>query len=75
MRAALVKSLVLDKRRELGALSNDELQFKADRDEHGKPILAEGQRVMVRAGVAKLLKLEREFAVIAPDRHPKMLIV
>lgn len=75
MRAALVKSLVLDKRRELGALSNEELQFKADRDEHGKPILAEGQRVMVRAGVAKLLKLEREFAVIAPDRHPKMLIV
>jgi hypothetical protein len=37
MKAGLVKSLVLDKRRELGALPNEELQFKADRDEHGSP--------------------------------------
>ena len=36
MNAGLVKSLVLDKRRELGALPNEELQFKADRDEHGQ---------------------------------------
>lgn len=41
MKSGLVKSLVLDKRRELGALSNEELQFKADRDEHGRPILSE----------------------------------
>ena len=75
MRAGLVKSLVLDKRRELGALSNDELQFKADRDEHGRPILSEGQRIMVRAGFAKLLKLEKEFATIDPSKHPKMLVV
>jgi len=75
MKAGLVKSLVLDKRRELGALSNDELQFKADRDEHGRPILSEGQRVMVRAGLAKLLKLENEFATIDPAKHPKMLVV
>ena len=39
MKAGLVKSLVLDKRRELGALANDELEFKADRDEHGKQFL------------------------------------
>jgi type III restriction enzyme len=75
IRAGLVKSLVLDKRRELGALSNDELQFKADRDEHGRPILSEGQRIMVRAGLAKLLKLEKEFATIDPAKHPKMLVV
>ena len=75
MRAGLVKSLVLDKRRELGALSNDELQFKADRDEHGRPILSEGQRIMVRAGLAKLLKLEKEFATIDPTKHLKMLVV
>ena len=75
MREGLVKSLVLDKRRELGALANDELQFKADRDEHGKPVLSEGQRIMVRAGLAKLLKLEREFATLDPTRHPKMLVV
>ena len=75
MKAGLVKSLVLDKRRELGALSNDELQFKANRDEHGRAILSEGQRVMVRAGLAKLLKLEKEFATLDPSKHPKMLVV
>lgn len=75
MKAGLVKSLVLDKRRELGALSNEELQFKADRDEHGNPILSEGQRIMVRAGLAKLLKLEKEFATLDPSKHPKMLVV
>jgi type III restriction enzyme len=75
MKAGLVKSLVLDKRRELGALSNDELQFKADRDEHGRPILSEGQRVMVRAGLAKLIKLEKEFATIDANQHPKVLVV
>ena len=75
MRAGLVKSLVLDKRRELGALSNEELQFKADRDEHGNPVLAEGQRVMLRAGLAKLIKLEADFAVLDPTRCPKMLVV
>ena len=75
MREGLVKSLVLDKRRELGALANAELQFKADRDEHGNPVLAEGQRIMVRAGLAKLLKLEKEFATLDAARHPKMLVV
>jgi type III restriction enzyme len=75
MKAGLVKSLVLDKRRELGALSNTELQFKADRDENGRPILSEGQRIMVRAGIAKLLKLEKEFATIDATRRPKMLVV
>lgn len=75
MRAGLVKSLVLDKRRELGALADEELQFTADRDEHGNPILAEGQRIMLRAGLAKLRKLERDFATVDPARHPKMLVV
>lgn len=75
MKAGLVKSLVLDKRRELGAISNEELQFKADRDEQGNPALSEGQRIMVRAGLAKLLKLEKEFAALDPSKHPKMLVV
>lgn len=30
---------------------------------------------MVRAGLAKLLKLEKEFATIDAAKHPKMLIV
>ncbi len=75
MKAGLVKSLVLDKRRELGALPNEELQFKADRDGHGNPVLSEGQRIMVRAGLTKLRKLEKEFGEIDPTRHPKMMVM
>jgi type III restriction enzyme len=72
MRAGLVKSLVLDRRKEIGALP---LEFKAERDESGNPTLSEGQRVMLRAGLAKLRKLEKDFAAIDPHRHPKMLVV
>ena len=72
MRAGLVKSLVLDRRKEVGALP---LEFKAERDDDGKPILSEGQRVMLRAGLQKLRKLETDFAGIDPTRHPKMLVV
>ena len=72
MRHGLVKSLVLDKRKEIGALP---LEFKAERDEDGNPALSEGQRVMLRAGLQKLRKLEADFARIDPGRHPKMLVV
>ncbi|MDO8770142.1 MAG: DEAD/DEAH box helicase family protein [Burkholderiaceae bacterium] len=72
MRAGLVKSLVLDRRKEIGALP---LEFKAERDEQGNPTLSEGQRVMLRAGLKKLRKLETDFARIDPIRHPKMLVV
>ncbi|MDP1606746.1 MAG: DEAD/DEAH box helicase family protein [Rhodocyclaceae bacterium] len=72
MRAGLVKSLVLDRRKELGALP---LEFKAERDADGNPTLAEGQRVMLRAGLQKLKKLETDFALLDPVRHPKMLVV
>jgi type III restriction enzyme len=72
MRAGLVKSLVLDRRKEIGALP---LEFKAERDDAGNPALSEGQRVMLRAGLKKLRKLEADFARIDPTRHPKMLVV
>lgn len=72
MRAGLVKSLVLDKRKALGALP---LEFKAERDESGQPTLSEGQRVMLRAGLQKLKKLETDFAQIDANRYPKMLVV
>ncbi|MCW5237415.1 restriction endonuclease subunit R [Verminephrobacter eiseniae] len=72
MRAGLVKSLVLDRRREIGALP---LEFKAERDAAGAPSLSEGQRVMLRAGLKKLRKLETDFARLDPCRHPKMLVV
>ena len=72
MGTGLVKSLVLDRRKEIGALP---LEFKAERDESGSPTLSEGQRVMLRAGLKKLRKLEADFAKIDPNRHPKMLVV
>jgi type III restriction enzyme len=72
MRAGLVKALVLDKRKELGALP---LDFRATRDESGVPALSDGQRVMLRAGLSKLRKLEADFAVLDPHRKPKMLVV
>lgn len=72
MRAGLVKSLVLDRRKEIGALP---LEFKAERDADGNPTLSEGQRVMLRAGLHKLKKLEADFAKLDPARHPKMLVV
>ena len=72
MRAGLVKSLVLDRRKEIGALP---LEFKAERDADGNPTLSEGQRVMLRAGLQKLKKLEADFARLDPTRHPKMLVV
>jgi type III restriction enzyme len=72
MRVGLVKALVLDKRREIGALP---LEFKAERDESGNPVLSEGQRVMLRAGLQKLRKLETDFAQLDPERKPKMLVV
>lgn len=75
MKQGLVKSLVLDRRSEIGALSDEDLEFRACRDENGNPQLAEGQRVMLRAGLTKLRKLERDFAAIDPSRHPKMLVV
>lgn len=72
MRAGLVKALVLDKRKEIGALP---LEFKAERDENNNPVLSEGQRVMLRAGLQKLHKLEADFAKLDPKRKPKMLVV
>ncbi|MGE8052256.1 DEAD/DEAH box helicase [Pseudomonas monteilii] len=72
MGMGLVKSLVLDRRKELGALP---LDFNAERDVDGNPMLSQGQRTMLRAGLQKLRKLERDFAAIDPNRHPKMLVV
>lgn len=75
MKAGLVKSLVLDRRKEIGALPLESLESKADRDEDGNPVLSAGQRVMLRAGLQKLRKLEADFARIDPMRRPKMLVV
>lgn len=75
MRAGLVKSLVLDKRREIGSVPLESLEFKAEREDGGTLRLSEGQRIMLRAGLQKLKRLEQDFATIDPTRHPKMLVV
>ena len=74
MKQGLVKLLLLDRRQELTDLEN--LDYNAERDEQGKVVgLSEGQRMMLRAGLTKLSKLEEEFLKVDPSKNPKMLIV
>lgn len=73
MRAGLVKALALDKRKQVAALP---LDFRAERDDQNRVVgLSSGQRTMLRAGLRKLQILEEQFAAIAPDRHPKLLVI
>lgn len=74
MKLGLVKLLLLDRRQELTDLEN--LDYNAERDEQGKVVgLSEGQRMMLRAGLTKLNKLEEEFLKNDASKNPKMLIV
>ena len=74
MRKGLVKTLLLDRRQELTELKN--LDYKAVRDERGKVCdLSDGQRLMLRAGLAKLKKLETEFTAVDEKKNPKMLVI
>ncbi|WP_292460622.1 DEAD/DEAH box helicase [Methanothermococcus sp.] len=74
----LVKTVVLDRRKEI---ANLELDYKAIRDENNKPIaLSEGQKIMLRAGLTKLNMLENEFVKLTEEngtsnKHPKMLVI
>ena len=74
MRKGLVKTLLLDRRQELTELVN--LDYKAIRDERNKVCdLSDGQRLMLRAGLAKLKKLEDEFTSVDEKKNPKMLVI
>ena len=74
MRMGLVKTLLLDRRQELTELMN--LEYKAVRDERNKVCdLSDGQRLMLRAGLAKLKKLETEFTAVDGKKNPKMLVI
>lgn len=74
MRKGLVKTLLIDKRQELTDLGN--LDYRAQRDENNKVIgLSEGQRLMLRAGLTKLAKLENDFLKIDVSKNPKMMII
>ncbi|MCR5076803.1 MAG: DEAD/DEAH box helicase family protein [Prevotella sp.] len=74
MRMGLVKTLLLDRRQELTDLEH--LDFHAVRDERGKVCgLSEGQRLMLRAGLTKLKKLEADFIGVDKTKNPKMLVM
>lgn len=74
MRKGLVKTLLLDRRQELTELSH--LDYKAVRDDRNKVCdLSDGQRLMLRAGLAKLKKLETEFTALDDKKNPKMLVI
>lgn len=69
-----VKTLLIDKRKELTDLNG--LDFRAERDENGKAVgLSDGQRLMLRAGLTKLNKLEHDFLETDETKNPKMLIM
>ena len=72
MQQGLVKSLLLDKRKEIAALP---LDFKVERDAGGAIALSEGQKVMLRAGITKLEILTNQFSAVDASKHPKMLVI
>lgn len=74
MKQGLVKLLLLDRRQELTELEG--LDYNAVRDEQGKVVgLSDGQRIMLRAGLTKLQRLETEFLKQDKTKNPKMLVV
>lgn len=74
----LVKTITLDKRKEIATM---ELDFKAVRDGNTVVGLSDGQKLMLRAGLQKLRILEQQFVELTKDKfgmsdkHPKMLVV
>lgn len=73
MRAGLIKSLALDKRKQIADMA---LDFNAERDTKGNVTgLSSGQRTMLRAGLTKLSMLERSFDDVDQSKHPKLMIV
>lgn len=71
----LVKTIAIDKRKEIATIENENLDFKAIRDGNNVVGLSDGQRLMLRAGLKKLQILEEEFTKIDENKHPKMLVM
>ena len=75
IREGLVKTLVLDERKDIAA---EALDYKAERDETGKVMrLSDGQILMLQAGLRKLEILRSSFLELTaePIKYPKMLVV
>jgi type III restriction enzyme len=74
----LVKTITLDKRKEIATM---ELDFKAVREGNTVIGLSDGQKLMLRAGLQKLKMLEEQFVDLTKDKegisdkHPKMLVI
>jgi type III restriction enzyme len=68
----LVKTVAIDKRKELAALP---LDFKVEREGNDIKDLSDGQRIMLRAGLSKLKILEDGFLKFDKEKYPKMLVV
>jgi type III restriction enzyme len=71
----LVKTITLDRRKEIATLP---LDFKAERS--GKEVigLSQGQKTMLRAGLTKLNKLEQHFISLGEKtdkKYPKMFVI
>ena len=75
IRDGLVKTIAIDKRKEIATLENEDIDFKAIRDGKNVVDLSEGQRLMLRAGLSKLKILEDEFIKEADNKYPKMLVI
>ncbi len=75
IRSGFVKTIAIDRRKEIASLLDEDLNFKAVRD--GKDVigLSDGQRLMLRAGLSRLKLLEEEFVKINENKHPKMLVI
>ncbi len=74
----LVKTIALDKRKEIATM---ELDFKAVRDGNKVVGLSDGQKLMLRAGLQKSKILEQQFVDLTKDKvgisdkYPKMLVI
>lgn len=74
--SGLVKMIAIDKRKEFATMDNEEIEFKATRDENKKVIaLSDGQKLMLSAGLSKLNLLETNFTSINAKKMPKMLVI
>lgn len=77
----LVKTIVLDRRKEIDSQKLEDLDYKAVREGRKVVGLSDGQKVMIRAGLQKLKMLEKEFIEFTKDingitnKYPKMLIM
>ena len=70
MQRGLVKTLSLDQRQSLTQLAD--LDYSAIREGRSVIALSDGQKLMLRAGLERLNRLQDDFA---GQKHPKMMVV